>query len=194
MKNDEWAKTVLPGVLKCVKNSNPCNRYNPIQSVSKKINMSDTTKETFVLQGFAEWAAQLDAMATGKWGKMNAQQMVEHVADFFDIASGRLRFEVVTPADQLPRFKEFLMSDKEFRENTKAPAHILGEEPLPLRLPDMATAIARLRASTQAFVDHYANHADAPTAHPVFGTLHYGEWILLHHKHLLHHAKQFGWG
>jgi hypothetical protein len=163
-----------------------------LSSVNCQLKKVDT-KQTFVLQGFADWAQQLNPAATGHWGKMNAQQMVEHVADFFDISSGRLRFEVVIPAEQLPQYRAFIFGDKMFRENTKAPVHILGEEPLPLRLPDMEVAIARLRDSIQAFVDYHADAGHAPTAHPVFGPLTYQEWIQLHHKHLQHHGRQFGW-
>src|SRR6476620_9516869 len=73
----------------------------------------------------------LTADAKGNWGKMNAQQMVEHLADFFDVSSGKIKFDVITPAADLPKYLAFLHSDKEFRENTKAPAGIVSEEPQP---------------------------------------------------------------
>jgi Protein of unknown function (DUF1569) len=152
----------------------------------------DAEKFSFVQTGFVAMVQQLQADATGKWGKMNAQQMVEHVTAFIKLSSGRLQFPVVTPAEHLPKYKAFLLSDKEFRENTKAPAEILGEEPLPLRNSSMETAIAGLQQSIDEFTDYFQADTPGPTAHPVFGELNFEEWVLLHYKHLVHHAKQFG--
>ncbi len=136
-------------------------------------------------------AQQLPADAPGSWGKMNAQQMVEHVTAFFKISSGRLQIPIVTPAEQLPEYKEFLWSDKEFRENTKAPLEILSEEPLPLRNSNMEAATAGLQKSIDEFVDFFKDDAVKTAAHPVFGELNFAEWVQLHYKHAVHHAKQF---
>jgi Protein of unknown function (DUF1569) len=152
----------------------------------------DTEKYAFIQTGFVTMVQQLTPDAMGKWGKMNAWQMVEHVTDFFNISNGRLRLPIVTPAGHLPKLKAFLLSDKEFRENTKAPLEILGEDPLPLRSAAMEAAIAALQKSIDVFVDYYKDDAALPTSHPVFGTLNFEEWVLLHYKHLVHHARQFG--
>ncbi|MEO6537619.1 MAG: hypothetical protein ABIT07_10705 [Ferruginibacter sp.] len=74
---------------------------------------------------------KLTLESESKWGKMNAQQMIEHVIAFFNVSTEKLKFHLVTPEEELPRYREFLLSDKEFRENTKAPKTVLGEEPLP---------------------------------------------------------------
>jgi oxepin-CoA hydrolase/3-oxo-5,6-dehydrosuberyl-CoA semialdehyde dehydrogenase len=126
------------------------------------------------------------------WGKMNAQQMVEHVTGFFYVSTGKLHFDLVTPEEHLPKFKEFLLSDKEFRENTKAPLTVIGEEALPLRHPDMNTAIAELQKSIDAFIFTFKDDQEKKTLHPVFGELNFEEWVLLHYKHVKHHLKQFG--
>jgi Protein of unknown function (DUF1569) len=149
-------------------------------------------KLSFIQSEFTPLVQQLAANATGKWGKMNAQQMVEHVTAFFKVSTGGLQFPIVTPAEHLPKYKEFLLSDKEFRENTKAPLEILGEEPLPLRHSGMNEATAGLQQSIDAFIDYFKADAVVPTSHPVFGTLNFEEWVLLHYKHVVHHAKQFG--
>jgi hypothetical protein len=152
----------------------------------------NTEKFSFIQTRFASLVQQLAPDASGNWGKMNAQQMVEHVTAFFNISSGRLQFPNITPAEHLPKYKEFLLSDKEFRENTKAPLEVLGEEPLPLRNSSMGEAIAGLQQSIAEFVDYFKADAVLPTSHPVFGELNFEEWVLLHYKHVLHHAKQFG--
>ncbi len=149
-------------------------------------------KLSFIQNEFIPLVQQLDPAATGKWGKMNAQQMVEHVTAFFKVSTGRLQFAIVTPAEHLPKYKEFLLSDKEFRENTRAPQEVLGEDPLPLRSSSMEAAIAGLQQSIDEFVEFYTNDAEKTVPHPVFGELNFAEWVLLHHKHVVHHAKQFG--
>src|SRR5437764_3023896 len=96
-------------------------------------------KAEFLKNEFIPLIKKLKGDEKGKWGKMNAQQMTEHVADFFKVSVGTITFSLTTPEEHLPRYKEFLMSEKEFRENTKAP--VLPDEPLPLKNPNMQLAI-----------------------------------------------------
>ena len=133
----------------------------------------------------------LSADAKAKWGKMNAQQMVEHVTGFFNISLEKLKFDIVTPEEHLPKYKEFLYSDKEFKENTKVPLSVLGEEPLPLHYPSIAIAMEKLQQAVQDFVNYFKNEPGKKTLHPVFGMLNFDEWVLLHYKHVIHHMKQF---
>ena len=152
----------------------------------------NTATFDFVQQGFINLLKNLPANAMGKWGKMNAQQMTEHVTVFFKVSSGKLHFDLVTPEAHLPKFKEFLLSEKEFRENTKAPASVLGEDALPLRYTHMNEAVAALQQSIDEFMLYFNEDAGKTTLHPVFGPLNFEEWVLLHYKHTRHHAKQFG--
>lgn len=126
------------------------------------------------------------------WGKMNAQQMLEHLADFFNVSSGKINFDLVTPEEHLPKYREFLYSDKEFRENTKAPAAVLGEEPLPQRKPNIESAKDYLKKSVEDFINFFREDMEKKTIHPVFGSLNFEEWVLLHYKHVRHHLRQFG--
>ena len=126
------------------------------------------------------------------WGKMNAQQMLEHLSDFFDVSSAKIIFPLVTPEEHLPKYKEFLLSDKEFRENTKAPASVLGEEPLPLRKATLQAANESLEISVEDFVIYFKVNCQKKTMHPVFGLLNFEEWVSLHYKHVRHHLRQFG--
>jgi Protein of unknown function (DUF1569) len=135
---------------------------------------------------------KLSAGAMGNWGKMNAQQAVEHIAAFFAVSSGKIKFDLVTPVEHLPKYKEFLLSDKEFRENTKAPTNVIGEEALPLRYANMDEALEKLAGSITAFENYFKDDPLQTTLHPVFGELNFEEWVLLHYKHVTHHARQFG--
>jgi len=147
-------------------------------------------KLSFLKDNFLYLLKDLPANASGKWGKMNGQQMVEHVCDFFRVSSGKIHFKLVTPHEHLPKFKEFLMSEKEFRENTKAP--VLPAEPLPVRYATMQESLTELETELQSFFDYFSGDAEKKTLHPAFGELNFAEWVQLHHKHVIHHLKQFG--
>ncbi|MBX2934733.1 MAG: hypothetical protein KF825_10835 [Ferruginibacter sp.] len=91
----------------------------------------DEIKLNFITKDCLALFKKIKGNATGNWGKMNGQQMVEHVAGFFYVSSGKIKFPLAIPREHLPKYKEFLFSDKEFRENTRAPLSIIGEEPCP---------------------------------------------------------------
>lgn len=152
----------------------------------------DTAKLDFIQHQFVLLLRNLPAITPGKWGKMNAQQMVEHVTAFFKVSSNRINFPLVSPSEHLPKLKAFLLSDKEFRENTKAPTSVIGEEPLPIRTNNMDEAIEALQQSIDEFVEYFKGDDYKTTLHPVFGELNFEEWVLLHYKHVVHHGKQFG--
>ena len=150
----------------------------------------DQEKLQFIQETFPSLIDSLSPDAASLWGKMNAQQMAEHVTGFFRVSTGHLHFPLVTPEEHLPKFKEFLLSDKQFRENTKAP--VLPEEPLPVTTTDLSVASEQLKAAISAFVAFFTANPDKRTLHPVFGWLNFEEWVLLHYKHVTHHARQFG--
>jgi Protein of unknown function (DUF1569) len=152
----------------------------------------DEQKLNFITKDYMPLLKNLPADKLGNWGKMNAQQMVEHVAAFFNVSAGKIKFELVTPVEHLPKYREFLFSDKEFRENTKAPVTVIGEEALPLRYAIMEEALENLGKSIAAFENYFKEDADKKTLHPVFGELNFEEWVLLHYKHVMHHGRQFG--
>ena len=149
-------------------------------------------KLIFLTKDYIPMLKKLPADATGKWGKMNGQQMVEHVSVFFKISAGKLHFPLLSPAEHLPKLKAFLLNEKEFRENTKAPLAVLGDEPLPVRHENKEAALSGLQRSITAFTDYFREDKIKTTTHPVFGDLNFDEWVLLHYKHVIHHLKQFG--
>lgn len=158
---------------------------------TKRKNM-DREKFNFVTKDCLPLFKSIKADAIGNWGVMNGQQMVEHVAAFFYVSTEKIKFPLVTPAEHLPKYKEFLLSDKEFRENTKAPANVIGEEALPLRFATMEEALENLNKAIVSFENYFTNDTNKKTLHPVFGELNYEEWVLLHYKHVRHHLRQFG--
>ncbi len=150
----------------------------------------DSQKFNFITTEFIGLIKNLPDDTTGKWGKMSAQQMIEHVSGFFKVSTNQLHFPLVTAVEHLPKYKEFLLSEKEFKENTKAP--VLPDEPLPVSFSTMNEAVADLEKQIQLFADKFKSGETVSSQHPVFGELNFEEWVLLHYKHQLHHAKQFG--
>lgn len=151
-----------------------------------------TEKSLFLKNEMFDLLENYTDKQSSKWGKMNAQQMLEHVRDFFLVSTANLHFDLVTPEEHLPKYREFLLSDKEFRENTKAPSTVLGEEPLPLRFDNVETALQTLKVSVEHFFYYFETHPGSTTLHPVFGKLNFDDWVLLHYKHVRHHLRQFG--
>ena len=149
-------------------------------------------KLAFIKNDFFLLLENIKADTTATWGKMNAQQMVEHVIAFFNVSTEKIKFGLVTPEEHLPKFKEFLLSDKQFRENTKAPPTVIGEEPLSLRYSSYEEAVEKLHKAVEYFETYFKDDPEKKTMHPVFGLLNFDEWVLLHYKHVTHHLRQFG--
>ena len=150
----------------------------------------DNNKLNFIKEGFPSFADNLTADASGKWGKMNAQQMAEHVADFFKVSTNKIKIPFVSSPEHLEKLRMFLYSDKEFRENTKAP--VLPDEPFPVRFASMKESVDELKNEIADFILLFEKEKGLITQHPVFGDLNFEEWVMLHYKHVMHHAKQFG--
>jgi hypothetical protein len=123
---------------------------------------------------------------------MNAQQMVEHLALFFDVSSGKVIYPLITDLENLPNYKAFLYSEKAFRENTRAPETLLPDEPIPVHTENLNAAISILKQSVEDFFLYFKADTTKTTTHPVFGALNYEEWMMLHTKHIQHHLRQFG--
>ena len=147
-------------------------------------------KIDFLIIDFPVQLRKLDIATKPKWGKMNVQQMIDHMIDSVREANGKIPRTILTEQERLPAYKSFLMSEKEFKPETKNP--LMPSEPLPERHPDKETAIKKLELELKDFVDHYTVNSDAIITNAIFGDLNYVEWTQLLHKHAVHHLKQFG--
>jgi hypothetical protein len=147
-------------------------------------------KENFLRSRLVQLLQQMNPSTVPVWGKMNVHQMVEHLADVMKVANGKLQLDIVTPIDRLPIYKEFLMSDKPFKENTKSP--VLPADTLPLRTYTLQAAIGKLNEEIIAFFEAFEKTPNLKTTHPVFGHLDFNENVQCLYKHCLHHLKQFG--
>lgn len=149
--------------------------------------MSD--KEEFFIHHYIPVLKTLKADAKGKWGKLSAQGMVEHMTDSIGQGWGRIKLPLHTPEPLLPRYREFALSDKEFKPETKNA--LMNEQPDPLRNTDLYASIEELEKEIKAFMEYHHSHPGEKIMNPFFGELDYKEWLHLLHKHAIHHLKQF---
>jgi hypothetical protein len=149
-------------------------------------------KENFLRTRLITYLQRLDPNTPPKWGKMNVQQMIEHYAgDAVRNANGKLKVEnLVTPSENLQRMRDFMMSDKPFKENTVNP--LMGEEPSLVHFKTVQAAIGALQQELIYFFEVYQKNPQMVILNPFFGELNFEQNVQLLYKHALHHLRQFG--
>lgn len=149
-------------------------------------------KILFLKEEFVPLLRQLQPTTQPVWGKMDAQQMVEHLRNAFKVANGKFQVTemITTDATHLEKLQAFIMTDKPFRENTKSPA--LPDEPLPKRFDSLSTAIDKMEEELTAVFTVYEANPALEILNPVFGKLNFHQQVALLYKHVTHHLHQFG--
>jgi hypothetical protein len=147
-------------------------------------------KLNFISEEFPKLLQMLDPNAKGSWGVLNGQQMIEHMTDSVSMASGNNNQELHTALDLVSRYKDFAMSDKEFKPNT--PNALLSDTPTPFINSTIQEAINEYNSQVAAFINYFENNKGGVLMNPIFGELNFEEWIHLFYKHAVHHSKQFG--
>jgi hypothetical protein len=148
------------------------------------------SKKDFLKSDLTRMLSGLQPGQMGLWGKMNAQQMVEHLSEYIRIASGKINVDAQYPEDITQRSYSFMMSEKPFRENT--PNKLLPDVPAPAKQESMQAAIAELQKEIDDFFEFYKRNPGMRKQSPFFGMLNFEEQVHLLHKHAVHHAMQFG--
>lgn len=123
------------------------------------------------------------------WGVMNAQQMIEHLCDALDDAAGINNHRILTPADKLEGFRSFLMSEKDFKPNTKN--LLMNDTPATVKYQNIEDAIHHLEKRIENFEASFYGNENKKIVNPFFGELNFEENIQLLHKHIKHHLRQF---
>jgi hypothetical protein len=125
----------------------------------------------------------------GLWGKMNAQQMIEHLGDAFRNYPEADHEKMRTPAEQLEKYRAFMMSEKPFRPDTVNPG--LSSNPAPPRFKSFEESLDYLSESIEYFFSQFDDNPETIIPNPVFGNLNYEEAVHLLYKHVTHHLIQF---
>ena len=148
-------------------------------------------KESFLKHRFISLLRQIPTDTPPQWGKMTLQQMIEHMSDYMRIASGKtVHNDFVFGPEQLQKNRDFMLSEKPFKENTPNP--LLSEVPAPVKNISTQEAISELQKELNYFFSFFEKNNLQVTRNPFFGDLNYEQNIHLLYKHVLHHLKQFG--
>lgn len=134
---------------------------------------------------------RLDNQQIALWGKMNIQQMVEHLIKTIQMTNGKEFAQLKTSEENSLKAKQALIyTDMEMMQGIKS--SLMGEEPDPLKYKNLQDAINQLFVELDNFAQYHRQNTDARPIHPRMGALNYEEWKILHSKHFTHHFKQFG--
>jgi oxepin-CoA hydrolase/3-oxo-5,6-dehydrosuberyl-CoA semialdehyde dehydrogenase len=125
-----------------------------------------------------------------KWGKMTAQQMVEHLTWAFELSTGRVSVDCRVPEAQREQMKAFLHSNRPSPHEFMNPA-LAGGLPA-LRCEGLEEAKAALRVEAARFLEYSRTTPHVIHTHPIFGPIGVDEWSRTHFKHSYHHLLQFG--
>ncbi|HWW61610.1 MAG TPA: DUF1569 domain-containing protein [Thermoanaerobaculia bacterium] len=129
----------------------------------------------------------LQATSVRQWGKMNPAQMLGHLSQALETATGdrpmKQKFlgKIITPL-----IRKSILGEKPFGKNAPTdPTFVVADE------RDFGAERARLTALIERFVQRGPATAAAAT-HAFFGKLSGEEWGTLMYKHIDHHLQQFG--
>lgn len=148
-------------------------------------------QEYFLKHDYIPLLRKLDPNQKGKWGKMDGQQMVEHMRDVFKVANGKIVLALLnTNPEKLAAARVFMMSDAPFYENTKVPA--MPEEPRPHKYTTLEEGILKMEIEINDMFAFYAADPSKTLVHPMFGDLNYEQQMQYLDKHVRHHLRQFG--
>lgn len=83
-------------------------------------------RESFLRHEVPRAVERLDAASAPRWGKMRAQEMVEHLIWAFELSNGEARTDCSIPAGELPRMKRFLFNNRPTPQDVMNPALVAG--------------------------------------------------------------------
>lgn len=126
-----------------------------------------------------------------KWGKMNPQQMVEHLVEYVGIAYGKVPVDkILSEEERVAKMQLFLQTEKPFMENTPNP--LMPSEPPAVAMSSLTEAIIALQAAIDDFLNTYERHPNLVLPNAFFGQLNFELQVRLLYKHITHHLRQFG--
>lgn len=126
------------------------------------------------------------------WGKMTAQQMLEHLETTLLYSIGEPEAEkCFTPEELLEKYQDSLYNHRKMPKDFPAP--FLPEDgTLPeLKYKNLEQAKEKFLENLQKYQIYYRENPEAEHMHFVFGKLNKEMMELMHRKHFMHHFEQF---
>lgn len=146
-------------------------------------------RESFLRNDVPQAIERLTDASTARWGRMQAQEMVEHLTWAFELSTGLAQATCSVPASELPRMRQFLYSNRPTPREFMNPALVDGLPPV--RHETLGEAKAALKVALTRFLDD-SRSDERLHVHPVLGPIGREEWHRTHYKHTHHHLQQFG--
>ncbi len=152
--------------------------------------MTTQEQKEYLLNQLVNDFRSLSQPANANWGKMNFNQMLEHLIEACKNASGDIVFDTFhTPEERLPAMQAFLMTDKLFKPETKNA--MMGEEPAPVKNDNSNALLDELQSQINRFYERFQQDENLVARNPIFGDLNEELWTRLLYKHCIHHLHQF---
>lgn len=143
-----------------------------------------------IIRSFPEQLKHIPADAPPVFGKMNPQQMAEHMAEYIRLGYGNpVVAETFYEPEAVEKLHAFLRSERSFKDNTPNP--LMSETPKPVRFPDYAAAVEDVAAAVGELFDAFEEHPELKVKSPFFGVLDKELTFHLLAKHATHHLRQF---
>lgn len=144
----------------------------------------------FFMQDVPAMLKNLKQDATAGWGSFSAPEMLDHLRRGIELSLlENIKLEIITPAEQIPAFQEFLKGDRLFKKGSPIPKEY---ELIPVSDDDFENLKINLLKAIVKMQVHFEKHPEHKAIHPNFGELDIELWKYLHKKHILHHFTQFG--
>lgn len=148
-------------------------------------------KINFLKDSFPKKLRHISPETPAIFGKMNPQQMAEHMAHYIRLGYGQpIVNEQCYTQTSLESMRAFLMSDKAFRPNTPNP--LMSDQPSETILADYTSAILDVENAVEELILAFTTKPDLVVHNPFFGPLNFEMTLQLLCKHAQHHLNQFG--
>ena len=123
------------------------------------------------------------------WGKLQAQNMIEHLIEAVEYTNGKKIAELIYgPGEAMTQKKMAVYGDFIIPHGVKG--H-LSDAMQNTRFKDLPTAIEELNKEMNAFENYFAPEGTT-AVHQAFGPMDCNEWVIWYGKHFTHHFIQFG--
>ena len=131
--------------------------------------------------------------STAAWGKMKAQEMIEHLEQGVLVSMGEPEADqCFTPEEHLEKWQDSLYKHIAMPKEHKAPFMPADGSVPPLVHKNLDAAKVSFIENLKKFVVYYKENPKAEHMNFVFGKLNKEMWELMHRKHFTHHFEQFG--
>jgi oxepin-CoA hydrolase/3-oxo-5,6-dehydrosuberyl-CoA semialdehyde dehydrogenase len=147
-------------------------------------------RDAFLRERLVTALAPLGESDRPQWGKMTAQQMVEHLVWAFELSTGRAQAECHVQQGERDWIRQFLNDNRPSPHEFMNPALVAGLPPL--RWAGVVEARVALGVEVGRFLEQSRTNPDAIRTHPLFGPIGVEQWSRTHFKHCYHHLLQFG--